>query len=1220
MSTGVHVPERRGVRRALLTTLLLVTAWLVAAPSASAAEQNAYAAAMNYATPTIQIGQGDTLTFHNLDNLAKHDLLGTNGKFGSDLIGAGESSKVKGVESLDPGQYQFHCSLHGWMQGVLNVGPRGSGAPGAGGGEGGGGGAPASPAGQVSQDPYDVYAHATKGAIGDASWPFYGHDLANTRDGGADGPGVAEVPNLGVAWSFYSREGDFTGTPVVANGMVIAGSNGGTVYAIDATTGRQRWAHRTGKVINGTVAVSGNRVFVPIAEPHEPKLLALSLKTGRPLWITQLSDQKNSDVYGSPVVWNGRVYQGVSALYGELGDPDVNVRGQVLALSAKTGKIKWNTYMVPPGHDGGAVWTTPAIDTKTGILYVGTGNAYHEPAADTTDAMVALNAKSGAIVNKFQATAGDVWNGTSNAAEGPDYDFGASPQLFTGPDGRQLVGEGQKAGVYHALDRSTMEPVWQRHVGPGAFVVGGVIGSTATDGRRIYGPSTVGGEMWSVGIDGGYQWFSTDGGPLKFNATSVANGVVYTTDMTGYLVAREAATGLVLNRIPLGGPSWGGVSVAGKTVFAAVGTQSSEGYIAAYRVRQGGEETAGAEHYEDKPEQDPDEYLAAQEREEKCAQAKRKLKQAKSKKAKRKWKKRQRKYCPRKKKKKAPKPAEGEGHHNHAGGEHDQDQSEERGNNEMEGQGGAVLKASRQRGDRYVPKAPGTTENLSLYYGPYTIPPGWDANRIDLELPTQNGFLIALEPAMRRVGDLSEPMHTEAHIHHAHWFGFDPGNAEDNYFNQLGPGTHEWVFGNGDEETRADFRRRTAAEPGGPVYGNFIPAGRNQTVIYMLHNKTNQPMEVWIVLDVVWQHGTRAQLEAATGRQYHDVNGMLMGRTFNVPREPGGDGEWVHLTDRKDCPERSKRPEGCVIEWVAPRDGTIIGSGGHLHPGGTDVIAENYGTAENPCPADKRGRGYGGTLLYHSDIINRNAPLSEDYQTEVTHPAWRAPLRKGDRIRITGIYTNEEHAWYYAMIHAGFYFDYEQPPKGRCKPYIVGPAKKKVKDPTSGVPNRPWTMEDEYCGWKDAPACEKPEEKPKEEDFAAQNVVHIASFQYLPGDRSSAAAGGKIPSVKQGEQITFVNDDQFANIRHTVTTCPWPCNGRYVANYPHADGAWDSNTLGYDPIDGGTPNPRAQTPADLKPGLYTYFCRIHPWMRGAFRIEPAAMGSGGASGLTMPGG
>ena len=56
----------------------------------------------------------------------------------------------------------------------------------------------------------------------------------------------------------------------------------------------------------------------------------------------------------------------------------------VIALSAKTGKIKWKTYTVPKGMDGGAVWSTPAIDRDRRRLYVGTGNAYHAPAAATT--------------------------------------------------------------------------------------------------------------------------------------------------------------------------------------------------------------------------------------------------------------------------------------------------------------------------------------------------------------------------------------------------------------------------------------------------------------------------------------------------------------------------------------------------------------------------------------------------------------------------------------------------------------------------------------------------------------------------------------------------------------------------------------------------------------------------------------------------------------------
>ena len=175
---------------------------------------------------------------------------------------------------------------------------------------------------------------------------------------------------------------------------------------------------------------------------------------------------------------------------------------------------------------------------------------------------------------------------------------------------------------------------------------------------------------------------------------------------------------------------------------------------------------------------------------------------------------------------------------------------------------------------------------------------------------------------MRRVGDLSEPMHQEAHIHHAHWFALDPGNEEDNYTG----GNTEWIFGNGDEETRADYQERSAAEPGGPVYGQYIGLAGPQLMIYMLHNKTSQPLNVYIVLDVTFRHGTAEQLahvrraavlrreaaELAAGRveaddgvgrevgepdrvQLVDVHRVRLGRPRQVPLAPWRDDFDVRL-------------------------------------------------------------------------------------------------------------------------------------------------------------------------------------------------------------------------------------------------------------------------------------------------------------------------------------
>ena len=55
--------------------------------------------------------------------------------------------------------------------------------------------------------------------------------------------------------------------------------------------------------------------------------------------------------------------------------------------------------------------------------------------------------------------------------------------------------------------------------------------------------------------------------------------------------------------------------------------------------------------------------------------------------------------------------------------------------------------------------------------------------------------------------------------------------------------------------------------------------------------KTAAPLEVYIVLDVTFAHGTPQELREATGRAHHDVSGILFGETYDIPRQPDGDPE-----------------------------------------------------------------------------------------------------------------------------------------------------------------------------------------------------------------------------------------------------------------------------------------------------------------------------------------
>ncbi len=142
----------------------------------------------------------------------------------------------------------------------------------------------------------------------------------------------------------------------------------------------------------------------------------------------------------------------------------------------------------------------------------------------------------------------------------------------------------------------------------------------------------------------------------------------------------------------------------------------------------------------------------------------------------------------------------------------------------------------------------------------------------------------------------------------------------------------------------------------------------------------------------------------------------------------------------------------------------------------------------------------------------------------------------------------------------------------------------KAVDPTAGVPNRPWGHHpDLFCGEQfGAAPCDRPEKN--RGTGVETGLVAIAGFVYYPGDFSLPGSQGAPVRIKKGSSLTFLNVDQAAGIRHSVTTCKWPCNGRYVGNYPFPDGVWDSKTLGYDLIDGGTairsrPHPRASRQA-----------------------------------------
>ena len=287
------------------------------------------------------------------------------------------------------------------------------------------------------------------------------------------------VAQLNLAWTI-ATEKPVTHRPLIENGRVYFADWSGHATAADAKTGKTIWRKaietpNTNAAWHGFAGTGALGVGALFEASGEGNAFAVDAQTGDVKWkVNFVPREKYAGNIGAILFHDGLVYIGVSSYEEAVGLQvkgfEPQFRGRVLALDATTGKTVWTTSLVEAPANGVPVWSSFAIGSDPSTLFVTTGNNYSGEATRLSDAIVALDAKTGKMRWSRQLTAHDVW--TMPKPTGPDYDFGAGPQLFQG-GGRGLVGAGQKSGVYHALDRQTGEVVWQAAIGYGE-IGGGV--------------------------------------------------------------------------------------------------------------------------------------------------------------------------------------------------------------------------------------------------------------------------------------------------------------------------------------------------------------------------------------------------------------------------------------------------------------------------------------------------------------------------------------------------------------------------------------------------------------------------------------------------------------------------------------------------------------------------------------------------------------------------
>lgn len=299
-----------------------------------------------------------------------------------------------------------------------------------------------------------------------ANWLLHGRTYSNDRFSplkNIDAANVKTLVPVAIAQTGYTAS--FETTPIVVNGVMYVSTPmvnaKQAVIAMDATTGRTLWkfthdvgTHQIccGPENRGVAVAYGKAYFLTV----DNDLIALNAKTGKKIWSKSVANaQAGYSETMAPTVYDHKVFVGSAG--GEW-----PLRGFVAAYNADNGKQVWR-FHTTDSHGtwsgdswktgGGTVWTTPAIDTKDGLVIFSTGNPNPDLDGSVrkgknlyTDSIVALHLNNGHLAWYYQEVPHDVW----------DYDAVSNVLLFDAKVNGHTVpaaGEAGKVGWFYIVNR-----------------------------------------------------------------------------------------------------------------------------------------------------------------------------------------------------------------------------------------------------------------------------------------------------------------------------------------------------------------------------------------------------------------------------------------------------------------------------------------------------------------------------------------------------------------------------------------------------------------------------------------------------------------------------------------------------------------------------------------------------------------------------------------------
>jgi len=427
----------------------------------------------------------------------------------------------------------------------------------------------------------------------------WGIDHRNTRYQSASSIDSGNASSLTLKWVYGLASTTPRAYPLITEDTIFVGDGGRGLVALDRATGCERWVHEhAGSIASAILQGRIGERDILIFNDRTQGMYAVDARDGQLIWHAVVEDEPVPWYSGTPLVTEDAVFLPVASLeVGLAANPFYGcctTSGGMAAFDISTGKKIWYLPTIAAeaqvtgshffglvqkhGPSGAAVWGAPSYDPKRDWLFFGTGQNFTHPTTDTSDAIFAVEAKTGKIVWVHQYTKNDAYTAACNikalnhpnCAEptGPDVDFGAATMLLHTRSGRELLIGGQKSADVHAMEPDTGTPVWTTNLGRGGIIGGVHWGMAANESlgllyvpisdKEVKGfpaPGTPSPGLYALDVETGEKrWTYTRESRCAeeacvfglSSAIIAANDIVVTGSIDGYLDVVAADTGKLL--------------------------------------------------------------------------------------------------------------------------------------------------------------------------------------------------------------------------------------------------------------------------------------------------------------------------------------------------------------------------------------------------------------------------------------------------------------------------------------------------------------------------------------------------------------------------------------------------------------------------------------------------------------------------------------------------